>query len=153
MSATIAGLLGAVIGALAVVASTFVTYSLQAKQEHRKWLRNKRQEAYANSVRYILRVLNKRSELSIEGGAFLGKDAQKEWFDDMSEALTWITTLAMYCPNTQQKQILDVLREIQDTVSGIVNGHKGGSFRQLTAFDNAYKVILASAISDIETTE
>ena len=44
-------------------------------------------------MKYLLRVLTKRSETGIEAGALttiMGKDIQKEWFDDMNEVVTWM---------------------------------------------------------------
>src|SRR5437588_6497837 len=100
MDSTVAALIGAAIGALAAITSVFITSTLQAKQERRNWLRDRKQEAYANSIKYIVRVLNKRSIITAEGSTVLGKDAQKEWFDDMSEVLTWMTNLSIYCSSS-----------------------------------------------------
>ena len=81
MDSTMAGLIGAAVGALAAIVSAFVASTLQARQEHHIWIRDRRQEAYVNSVKYIVRVLNKRSEVEIKSGVvqiFLGKDAQSK---------------------------------------------------------------------------
>ena len=97
MDAAVAGLIGAAIGAVAGMAGTLITNYLQAKQEHAKWIRDKRVEAYSNAIRYLVRALNKRSSLSIEGGTFtsvMGKDVIKEWFDELSEILVWLTRIS-----------------------------------------------------------
>ena len=68
MDAAVAGLIGAAIGAIAGMTGTLITAYLQAKQEHMKWMRDKRVEAYSNTIRYLVRALNKRSILTFEGG-------------------------------------------------------------------------------------
>ena len=81
MDAAIAGLIGAAIGAVARMAGTLITAILQAKQEHTRWIGDKRVEAYSNTVRYLVKALNKRSSIVIEGGTLtsvMGKDVIKE---------------------------------------------------------------------------
>lgn len=105
MDSGVAGLIGAGIGALAGVAGTLITNHLQAKQERLKWLRDKRVESYSNTIRYLTRALNKRSEISIDSGSLvtvMGKNVTKEWFDDLSEALAWFSSLSIYCSESQQ---------------------------------------------------
>ncbi len=152
MDATVAGLIGAIIGALAVVLSTIVTYTLQAVQEHRKWLRDKRQEAYANSVKYLLRVISKRSEISMQSGQLitvLGKDVTKEWFDEMSEALTWMTILALYCPSKQRRPILEAVAKVKMTIADILTGK--APINSLLAFTLAYETIVETAVGSENT--
>jgi hypothetical protein len=69
MDAAVAGLIGAALGAIAGMAGTLITAYLQAKQEHIKWIRDKRVEAY--SIRYLVRALNKRSMLTLEGSTLI----------------------------------------------------------------------------------
>jgi hypothetical protein len=95
MDAAIAGLVGAGIGALAGIVGTLITNYLQIIQEQKKWLRDKRTECYSNTIRYLLRVHNKRSAISSEGGAIMAKDVQKEWFDDLSEVIAWLSSLSV----------------------------------------------------------
>jgi len=81
MNAAIAGLIGAAIGAMAGIVGAFVTQYLQARAAARNWLRDKREGAYSNALRYLLRVHNKRSQLEFtEKGLtvpVLGEDVQK----------------------------------------------------------------------------
>ena len=88
MDAAIAGLIDAAIGSVAGMAGTLITSYLQVKQEHAKWIHDKPVEACSNTIRYLVRALNKRSSLSIEDSTLIrvmGKDVIKEWFDDLSE--------------------------------------------------------------------
>jgi hypothetical protein len=104
MDSAVAGLIGAGIGAVTGIAGTFITTYLQARQERLKWLRDKRVESYSNTIRYLTRALNKRSSISIESGNLvtaMGQDVIKEWFDDLSESLVWLSSLSIYCSENQ----------------------------------------------------
>lgn len=146
MDATVAGLIGAAIGALAAIASAFVTSSLQARQEHRTWLRDRKQEAYANSERYIVRVLNKRSKITAQGLTVLGEDVVKEWFDDMSEAEIWLTALSIYCSRAQRQRIVEALDIVRKAISDIMSGNvsKPRGIGILDAFQSAYEKVYLS---------
>ena len=124
MDAAIAGLIGAAIGAVAGMAGTLITTYLQARQEHAKWIRDKRVEAYSNTIRYLIRALNKRSSLSLEGGtvtSVMGKDVIKEWFDDLSEILVWLSAASIYCSKNQQSKIAHVTKVVNKAVCDFVN--------------------------------
>lgn len=123
MDSGVAGLIGADIGAVAGIAGTLITNHLQAKQERLKWLRDKRVEAYSNTIRYLTRALNKRSSISIETGTLvtiMGQDVIKEWFDDLSEALVWLSSLSIYCSENQQKEIINAFRVVEQAVSDLI---------------------------------
>jgi hypothetical protein len=124
MDAAIAGLIGAAIGAVAGMAGTLITTYLQARQEHAKWIRDERVEAYSNTIRYLIRALNKRSSLSLEGGtvtSVMGKDVIKEWFDDLSEILVWLSAASIYCSKNQQSKIAHVTKVVNKAVCDFVN--------------------------------
>jgi hypothetical protein len=62
-------------------AGTLISPYLQTKQERLKWLRDKHVESYSNTIRYLTRALNKRSNISIESGnpvTIMGQDVLKE---------------------------------------------------------------------------
>ncbi len=117
MDSGIAGLIGAGIGALAGIARTLITNHLQAKQERLKWLRDRHVESYSNSIRYLTRTLNKRSSLDAEGRSVIGKEIVKEWFDDLSEALVWLSSLSIYCSESQQKEVIKAFRKVDQAVT------------------------------------
>lgn len=102
MDAALAGLIGAGIGALAGIAGAMLTYVLQTRLEREKWLRDRRVEVYTNAIRYLIRISNKRSILTAEGVTVLGQDAMKEWFDEISEARSWLTSLLTYCSERER---------------------------------------------------
>ncbi|MBV9708650.1 MAG: hypothetical protein JO125_14725 [Chloroflexi bacterium] len=72
MDSAVAGFMDAVAATL----SAFVASALQARQEPRIWFRDRGQEAYANAVKYIVRVSSKRSIITADGLTVLGQDAQ-----------------------------------------------------------------------------
>jgi hypothetical protein len=56
----------------------------------------------------LVRALNKQSSLSIEGGTLtsaMGKDEIKEWFDELSEILVWLSSVSMDFSKSQQSKI------------------------------------------------
>jgi hypothetical protein len=144
MDAAIAGLIGAAIGAVAGMAGTLITTYLQAKQEHAKWIRDKRVEAYSNTIRYLVRALNKRSSLAIKGDTFtsvMGEDVTKEWFDDLSEILVWLSAVSIYCSKNQQSKIADTTQVVDKAVCDFVNS---GS----TIFD--LQNVISTALDTVE---
>jgi hypothetical protein len=149
MDSTVAGLIGAAIGALAAIASALATSMLQERQERKKWQRDKKQEAYANSLRYILRALNKRSKIDMEQGAILGEDGIKEWFDDISEVQIWLTTLSIYCPPAQRGKIIAVLDEVRAATEDFMT-HSIATKSLPSALSSAYTLVSASERADID---
>ena len=126
MDSAVAGLIGAGIGASAGIAGTLISTYLQTKQERLKWLRDKRVESYSNTIRYLTRALNKRSIISIESGTpvtVMGQDIIKEWFDDLSESLVWLSSLSIYCSENQQKEIISAFRVVEQAVSDLVTSN------------------------------
>lgn len=124
MDAAIAGLIGAAIGAVAGMAGTLITTYIQARQEHTKWIRDKRVEAYSSTIRYLIKALNKRSNLSLKGGtamSAMGEDVIKEWFDDLSEILVWLSAVSMYCSKSQQSKIAHATQIATKAVCDFVN--------------------------------
>ena len=95
----------------------------QAKQERLKWLRDKRVESYSNTIRYLTKALNKRSSISIESGTLvtiMGQDVVKEWFDDLGEALVWLSSLSIYCSENQQQEVINAFRVVEQAVSDLI---------------------------------
>ena len=128
MDSAVAGLIGAGIGASAGIAGNLISTYLQTKQERLKWLRDRRVKSYSNTIRYLTRALNKRSSISIESSTpvtIMGQDVIKEWFDDLSESLVWLSSLSIYCSKNQQKEIINAFRVVEQAVSDLVasNSH------------------------------
>jgi hypothetical protein len=121
MDAAIAGLIGAGIGALVGLTSSLVGHVVNAHLQHRAWLRDRRNEAYAATLRYLGRVTRKRSKILGEAGPILGEDAVKEWFDDINEAQTWLSTLSIYCSDEYRKPLMKANAVLDETINTVLN--------------------------------
>jgi hypothetical protein len=155
MDAAVAGLIGAAIGAVAGVLGAIITHYLQSSQDNKKWVRDKREEAYSNTIRFLLRVLNKRSMITATGLTVLGQENIKEWFDDISEAQSWMTSLTIYCSESEKNTIGKLSSEINNAVSALVGtdstqAHNPDiSYNLLDSITKAYNQLLSSARRDI----
>jgi gas vesicle protein len=104
VSSAIAGLVGAAIGALAGVAGAFLSQRMQARATQERALQSKREEAYSSTLRYLLRVQNRRSGIAAESGhTYIVKESIKDFFDDMVEAQFWASTLTVYCAEKPER--------------------------------------------------
>lgn len=125
MDAAIAGILGATIGGIAGVLGGLVTQGLQSKTDRAKWARDKQVEAYTSAIRYLVRVSNKRSSITAEGVTVLGKDAMKEWFDEISEALAWLTSLTIYCSEKERDNVINGSARLNATAASFLQQGAG----------------------------
>ncbi|MCB1824404.1 MAG: hypothetical protein H6974_15560 [Gammaproteobacteria bacterium] len=112
----VAGLIGAGIGAIAGMSGTLMGQILQSKRENKKWLLSRKEDAYSNSLRYLLKALNKRSKLTADGIAVLAKEDMPEWFSDLSEAQAWITSLTIYC-SEDVRETIDIIRNKKNNLN------------------------------------
>jgi hypothetical protein len=152
MDAAIAGLIGAGIGAVAGLAGSLISHALSTRLQHRVWLRDKRNEAYAGTLRYLGRVLRKRSKISAEAGAILGADAVKEWFDDLNEAQTWMSSVSIYCSEAYRKTVSEAAQSLDEAINSLLNAGAraaGGKTSVLTDIDRIHDVILDIARKDM----
>jgi len=148
MDATIAGLLGAAIGAAAGVAGAVITQVSQTRLEREKWLRDKRVEAYSSSIRFLIRMSNKRSMITAEGQTVLGKDSTKEWFDDISEARSWLTALLIYCSFRERDALSDAAKSFNEAAERLItSGALSGDL--VPAAQSVCKQVSESARRDI----
>lgn len=154
MDSAVAGLIGAVIGASAGITGTLISTYIQTKQERLEWLRDKRVESYSNTIRYLTRALNKRSIISIESGTpmtVMGQDITKEWFDDLSESLVWLSSLSIYCSENQQKEIISAFRVVEQAVSDLVTSNSHPSNLQ-KVISSVLDSVIECARRDIDRT-
>lgn len=105
MDSAVAGLIGAGIGAVAGMTGTLLSQLLQSRRENKKWLITRKEDAYSNTLRYLLKVLNRRSKITAKGVAVLSQEDMPDWFTDLSEAQSWITSLTIYCSHDVRKTI------------------------------------------------
>ena len=105
MDSAVSGIIGAGIGAVAGMTGRLLAQMLQSRREHQEWLLTRKEDAYSNALRYLLKSLNRRSKITAEGNAVLSKEDMPEWSTDLSEAQAWITSLTIYCSNDVCKTI------------------------------------------------
>jgi hypothetical protein len=152
MDATIAGLIGAGLGSAAGLGGTVVAHTLQRKQERATWLRNKQLESYSATLRYVLRLLHKRSSITAEGQAVLGQDAIKEWFDDLAEIHSWLAVLTVCCSTESRRELAPVQRQLSEISDRALDG-AGISLNVYNHLVNAYDVLLACARRDLRISD
>jgi hypothetical protein len=158
VSSAIVGLIGAAIGALAGVGGAVISQRMQARATQQRTLESKKEEAYSSTLRYLLRVQNRRSGLSGESGMpYIAKEGIKDFFDDMVDAQFWVSTLTIYCAEDQRETVEKVSRALNETVALFVSGESRqhidkknpGSLPYGQDFRSWYETILACAREDI----
>lgn len=108
MDTAVVGLVGAALGAAGALTAVFLTHHYAQKREERKhareqeqeksrWLRDQRQSCYHNAVKYLIRVRAIGAHVKNTGVIKLPEDAPSSWYDDISEASAWLTSLHYYC--------------------------------------------------------
>jgi hypothetical protein len=148
MSSAIVGLIGAAIGALAGVAGAFISQRMQAGAAQKRALETKKEEAYSNTLRYMLRGQNRRGELTAEG-TFIITDVAT-LIDDMVEAQFWASALTIYCSEEQRETVNTVSRDLNKTIQELVSGGvKLGKADPISKFSSWYEEILACAREDM----
>jgi len=148
MDSTIAGLIGAGLGSAAGLGGTVIAHTLQRKQERATWLRSKQLESYSATLRYVLRLLHKRSSIAAGGQAVLGQDAIKEWFDDLAEIHSWLAVLTVCCSAESRRELAPVQRQLSEISDRALDG-AGISLNVYNYLVNAHDVLLACARRDL----
>lgn len=120
MDSAIAGLIGAGIGAVAGMFGAIMTQSLQSKNDRRKWLLSKKEEAYSSSIRFLLKSLNRRSKITATGISVLAQNEMPDWFIDLSEAQAWVSSLTIYASSETRESINKVAYRFNSTMSDLL---------------------------------
>lgn len=121
ISAPVAALLGACIGAVSSTFGAFLSNYLGTRRDKAKWLLEKKIEAYSNSLRYLTRVLNRRTAITSSGQAILEKSGVSEWLNDLCEAQIWLSSLQMYCSEKHRKSLEISLDRLSGRVREFMN--------------------------------
>lgn len=136
-SATI-GLLGATLGAVGALSAVFLTHRFTQKREERKhmleqeherfrWLRDQRQNCYHNAVKYLIRVRSIGAHIKNTGVIKLPADAPTSWYDDISEANAWLSSLHYYCGDDYHDEIGDASTEFLNLSSWLIGFRPTGT--------------------------
>lgn len=123
MDPALVGLLGTLLGGLTAIGGILIANRLQIQREYKERTRSNKQEAYSQSIRSLLRLINKRSKLTANGTAILGREDVKEWFDDYIETEHWVTQISLYSPKAYKAhQIDDKAKELRSVFYGLIAG-------------------------------
>lgn len=131
MGSAIIGLVGGLLGAAIALFGSVLTARLQARQEARRWERDRRQAAYDGALRYLLRAANRRSEVAVASGgrvvAVMSEEHFREWFDDLVEAQFWLHSLTGCCGSAQLNRLQAVAEFLDESVASFMNGTRRSS--------------------------
>jgi len=116
ISAPATALLGACIGAASSISGAFLSNLLAARRDKAKWQLEKKVEAYSSSLRYLTRVLNRRTAITLDGHAVIEKQGVAEWLNDLCEAQIWLSYLQIYCSQKHQKVLKKSLDKLSQRV-------------------------------------
>ena len=122
MASAVIGLVGALLGAVVALVGSLVSARLQARQEHVRWQRDRRQAAYEAAVRYILRAANRRSHIAVHGGRvtpMMSEDFVREWFDDLVEAQSSLRSLTVICGERQATRLEQAADRLDEVVTAM----------------------------------
>ena len=150
MNTAVIGLLGALIGAAAGLAGTWLTSSLQAHRDQAKWLLETRVAAYSKAIRHLYRAGYRMTKVSEESGPIIAEEDIKEWFDDVTEALYQVVWLTVVCGKSQFSAVQQAQYDLDVAVAQLV-GDKQPSHPKTLRYQLAktYQTIHISARADL----
>ncbi|MEU6602391.1 hypothetical protein [Streptomyces flaveolus] len=122
MGAAYIGLVGALLGAATALLGSVLSVRLQARHERARWVRDRRQAAYDGALRYLLRALNRRSEIAVSGGRIVSVIAEehvRETFDDLVEAQFWFRALTAACGDRQLERMQRAANDLDARVASL----------------------------------
>jgi hypothetical protein len=119
--------MGAGLGAGATVLGSWLTvrhHAAQAREQAAQQqiadLHRRKEAAYSNAIRSLLRARNRRSALSAGGGSYIAKEDVGTFFDDLVEAQYWLSVLTTVCGAKQRLAIERASASLNSTVEQIV---------------------------------
>jgi hypothetical protein len=156
VDAAVAAVVGASIGAGATVLGSLLTARQQAAQRHTEDVRQRKEAAYSNAIRSLLRARNRRTAMSAEGMTFIAEEDIGTFFDDVVDAQHWLAVLATACGAKQRPAIDQAGARLNETVDRIVkSGSRALDKRELlsgpVALTDVYDDVVAAARDDLGT--
>jgi len=152
--------MGAGIGASATVIGNLVNTRSQASHERTSWNRERKEAAYNNAIRYVLRARNRSSGLTEEGMSHMTEESIAAFFDDLVDAQHWVSMLTTACADDQRNALVAVrerLNRIVDESTGAPAEmpSRGSAIESGDApserFTKIYEQLLTSARADLGT--
>jgi hypothetical protein len=126
MDAAIAAVLGAGLGASATLVGSFVTARSAAGREAVSWERERKQAAYSNAIRALLRVRNRRSRMAAWGEPLIAKEELGTFFDDLVDAQHWLSMLLSACGERQRTTLGDASASLNSLVDEMLTAPPAG---------------------------
>ena len=124
-SAALFGLLGAVVGGGATLLGSLLTARQHARLQRDRAARERREQAYASTIRHLLRAMNRRSSFHVEGGQItpiLEKGSVPELFDDLVEAQYWLAVTTTVCSDQERASIEHAREQMDGFVTDFASG-------------------------------
>jgi hypothetical protein len=151
MDAALAGAIGAGVGALATVAGSLLTTHRQADQQRVAAARRRKEEAYDNTIRFLLRARNRRSLVTAEGLLIIAQADIGTFFDDLIEAQTSLSVLLTACGSPQRPAIEAATSRLNDALERLSTDTPNlqGVGSVLDLLCGLYDDVIAAAREDI----
>ena len=158
-SAALFGLLGAVVGGGFTMLGALLSGRQQDRSERNRAARARREQAYSNALRHLLRATNRRGKIDISSGRVVPILTDVEsMFDDLVEAQYWVAVVTTVCSAGQQGKLDAARKQMDDFVRGFANGairidvdkKHAGPFGEV---EHVYEVVLSSARADLRVPE
>jgi hypothetical protein len=59
--------------------------------------------------------------ITSEGQTVLGKDAMREWFDEISEVRAWLMFLTIYCSGRERNNVVKGAAKLNTAAASFIN--------------------------------
>lgn len=123
MAPAIFGLVGTLLGAVTALIGSTLTDRRQARREEERWRREQRGIAYAEALRYLLRVNRVYGEQYADWSKI---QDQPDWVSDLLEAQYWLRMLTMRCKAEQRERLNLLVLRLDEAVNMQSSGFKKG---------------------------
>jgi hypothetical protein len=123
MAAAIFGLVGALLGAVTTLIGSALADRRQARREEGRWRREQRGAAYAETLRYLLRVNRVYGEYPSEWSKIMD---QSDWVNDLLDAQYWLRILTMRCRPAQREELSLLALRLDEAIDTLSSDFKMG---------------------------
>ena len=121
MEQSLATILAALTGAIAATSVSLLTHSLQKRRDEIKWRNDRKADAYAAAIRYLLRLWNKRSVIDPDGRTSRKHEEVKEIFEEISNFQYELNLAVIYSGYKYKGTLNDIKSLVDDSIRKIVN--------------------------------
>jgi hypothetical protein len=93
-----------------------------------RWLRENRQRAYHNALKYLFRVAAIGAKAKNTQSLKLPDDADEDWYSDISEANAWLSTVHYYCSPERYDDIGEATTEFLNISNRLIGFRPKGTY-------------------------